>query len=252
MKIEKISDSQIRCILTKSELEKRDLKLSEIAYGSAKVKKLFQDMMHLAYIQCGFEADNIPLAIEVIPFRDYASIIVTKVEEPEELDTRYSRFAPSVDPQGGLLSELDRLFRNITSATSMGEGDLPFDLEDSDDIGPVDRDNMLSIGNIPFKETADKYFYFDNLSDLFTLSAALDSSLFIKSTLYKSRDKAEGATYLLELSKDGITDEDFNTLCAFVSEYGSLVTAMETFPYYITEHYDVLLKEDALSFLKNI
>ena len=50
MKIEKINDHQIRCVLSKSELEKRELKLSEIAYGSAKVKKLFRDMMQLAYI----------------------------------------------------------------------------------------------------------------------------------------------------------------------------------------------------------
>ena len=108
MKIEKINDSQIRCILTKSELEKRDLKLSEISYGSAKVKKLFQDMMLLADVQCGFKADDLPLAIEVTPFRDYAAITVTKVEDPEELDTRYSRFAPGVDNQGGVLSELDK------------------------------------------------------------------------------------------------------------------------------------------------
>ena len=40
---------------------------------------------------------NIPLMIEAIPLNaDCIVLIITKVEDPEELDTRFSRFAPSV------------------------------------------------------------------------------------------------------------------------------------------------------------
>ena len=57
MKIEKISDNQIRCILTADDLAKRQLKLSELAYGSEKAKRLFRDMMQQAAFQYGFEAE---------------------------------------------------------------------------------------------------------------------------------------------------------------------------------------------------
>ena len=40
MKIEKISDKQIRCTLTREDLASRELKLSELAYGSDKAKDL--------------------------------------------------------------------------------------------------------------------------------------------------------------------------------------------------------------------
>ena len=66
MKIEKINDRQIRCTLTREDLASRELKLSELAYGSDKAKALFQDMMQLAARDFGFEADNIPLMIEAI------------------------------------------------------------------------------------------------------------------------------------------------------------------------------------------
>ena len=36
MKIEKINDNQIRCTLTRDDLAQRQLKLSELAYGSEK------------------------------------------------------------------------------------------------------------------------------------------------------------------------------------------------------------------------
>ena len=48
MKIEKINENQIRCTLTKSDLEERHIRLSELAYGSAKAKDLFRDMMQQA------------------------------------------------------------------------------------------------------------------------------------------------------------------------------------------------------------
>ena len=67
MKIEKVNDHQIRCTLTREDLADRELKLSELAYGTEKAKDLFRDMMQQASFEFGFEADDIPLMIEAIP-----------------------------------------------------------------------------------------------------------------------------------------------------------------------------------------
>ena len=83
MKIEKISDNQIRCTLTKEDLDSHQIRISELAYGTDKAKKLFREMMQQAQIEFGFEADNIPLMIEAIPVNGESVIlIVTKVEDP--------------------------------------------------------------------------------------------------------------------------------------------------------------------------
>lgn len=82
------------------DLEVRHMKISEIAYGSEKARSLFRDMMEQASHQFGFEADNIPLMIEAIPMPNECIILdITKVSDPEELDTRFSRFSQSsVEP----------------------------------------------------------------------------------------------------------------------------------------------------------
>lgn len=86
MKIEKINENQIRCTLTREDLETHQVNLKELAYGSEKAKKLFRDMMQQAQMQFGFEADNIPLMIEAIPVNlDSIILIITKVEDPDEL-----------------------------------------------------------------------------------------------------------------------------------------------------------------------
>ena len=85
MKIEKVNDNQIRCTLTKEDLADRQLKLSELAYGTEKAKVLFRDMMQQAAYEFGFEAEDIPLMIEAIPLSaDTIILIITKVEYPEE------------------------------------------------------------------------------------------------------------------------------------------------------------------------
>lgn len=67
MKIEKVNDHQIRCTLTKEDLADREIKLSELAYGTDKAKDLFRDMMQQASFEFGFEAEDIPLMIDAIP-----------------------------------------------------------------------------------------------------------------------------------------------------------------------------------------
>ena len=54
MKIEKINDNQIRCTLTHADLAARNLKISELAYGTEKAKSLFRDMMQQASFDFGF------------------------------------------------------------------------------------------------------------------------------------------------------------------------------------------------------
>ena len=55
-------------------------------------------MMQQASNELGFEVDDIPLMIEAIPISSECLIlIVTKVEDPEELDTRFSRFTKDTD-----------------------------------------------------------------------------------------------------------------------------------------------------------
>lgn len=90
MKIEKLNDHQIRCTLTSEDLATRNIKLSELAYGSEKAKALFRDMMQQAAMDFGFEAEDIPIMIEAIPLSsEKIVLIISKVESPDELDTRF-------------------------------------------------------------------------------------------------------------------------------------------------------------------
>ena len=89
MKIEKINDRQIRCILTKEDLEDRKIRLSELVYGGEKARGLFRDMLVKAAEELGFDYNNNPLMVEAVPAgHEQLVLIITRVDDPEELDTR--------------------------------------------------------------------------------------------------------------------------------------------------------------------
>ena len=80
MRIEKISETQVKFILSKSDLDERDIKMSELAYGSEKTHRLFQEMMRQAHTECNFESDNTPLMVEAMPVgTSHVVIVVTKI-----------------------------------------------------------------------------------------------------------------------------------------------------------------------------
>ena len=98
MKIERINENQIRCTLNSTDLAERQIELSELAYGSEKARQLFHEMIQAAAVEVGFDVDNMPLMVEAIPLTmDSIMLIVTRVEDPDELDTRFSRFSPSAE-----------------------------------------------------------------------------------------------------------------------------------------------------------
>ena len=128
MKIERISDTQIRCTLSREDLATRNINLSELAYATDKAKELFRDMIQQANDEFGFDTENLPLMVEAIPIMpDSIVLIITKVEDPEELDTRFSRFSPGNDTapsRADLLAQMVGaddiidLFRKLSEATA--------------------------------------------------------------------------------------------------------------------------------------
>lgn len=241
MKIEKLNENQIRCTLTKEDLASRKLKISELAYGSEKAKNLFRDMMRQANFEFGFEAEDIPLMIEAVPLNGESIVlIVTKVEDPEELDTRFSRFAPSVMEDDGEeddyeadapSSEVLDLFRKIRDTKKQSPaGDTPLPQ-------PEDTANDS-------KRT--RVFSMSSLQQVMTVAGITAGNYEGLSSLYK--DEHTG-NYLLVLTQGDSSSHSFDRICNIISEYGSLQRMMPAGLTFLAEHYEALIEKDALSAL---
>lgn len=246
MKIEKLNDNQIRCTLTKADLADRQIKLSELAYGSEKAKSLFRDMMLQASAEFGFEANDIPLMIEAIPMpNECVVLIITKVSDPDELDTRFSKFSPS----------------SIDAADSISDSGKPIAPEGADEILDIFKrmaekhlknlsEEQPAVSQEKEKETdLTRLYCFDTLDSIIDAAHVLNTYYRGKNLLYK--DSSENIYYLV-LHKSSHTPEEFNKICNILTEYGSNEPYTNSVEAYMREHYELIIKKDALQKLQNV
>ena len=265
MKIEKLNENQIKCTLTREDLASRQLKVTELAYGSEKAKQLFRDMMQQAFRDFHFEAENSPLMIEAIPLSpDSLVIIVTKVPDPEELDSRFARFSPEdgpgasaeslsgIDDVMSLISRLTKAAKSAVDASSAvknqkaGSGAkvpaLPGTEQEHSETDEA-PDSSREIYRLS------RFYLFHDLETLIRASQAAASDYAGHNSLYKNPD--DGHLYLI-LQKGDTKAETFNCLCNILSEYGlqaDFTTGLEEL---FREHMQVLLSGNALQTLRTL
>ncbi|MDD3362601.1 MAG: adaptor protein MecA [Hespellia sp.] len=238
MKIEKLNDNQIRCTLTRADLAERQLKLSELAYGTEKAKSLFRDMMQQASFDFGFEAEDIPLMIEAIPASaDSLVLIITKVEDPEELDTRFSKFTPNGDfdsntntPQLEKLEGAEEFLDLLDKVKGATASAVPPEKESS----------------TPFQV---RLFSFEDIDSVILVSHLLAPQYSGSNTLYKNN---AAGIYVLALTQSDLTNMEFNKICNMLSEYGASEKASPAILAYLEEHCETTISANAIQKLSQI
>ena len=91
MRIERISDTQMKFVLMHTDLMERDIKISELSHSSDKTQQLFKEVLQIAQDEGSFVSpDNAPYLIEATKIGiDGLSVVVTRMS-PEDLDQRFS------------------------------------------------------------------------------------------------------------------------------------------------------------------
>lgn len=255
MKIEKISDNQIRCTLNKQDLQERELRISELAYGTEKAKELFRDMMQQASYEFGFEAEDIPLMIEAIPVSaECLVLVVTKVEDPDELDTRFSSFSSDRDSEEDLDLEEDEHFEEELFSTLLQDEENVYEatlFEDSsaekefiplpDAVAPANiiKSNKKSENVDSAPMPVFRIFSFSQLDDVIDLSKKIGTFYHGANSLFKD---TEEEIYYLIMSKDDHTVEEFNKISNVVTEFGTLIRSNYATLSYFQEHFLLIQK----------
>jgi len=210
VKIVKISDTQIKIILNQADLKHRDIKISELAYGSKKAQELFRDMMETAFEEHGFDASNVPLMIEAVPLSiDSIMIIVTKVDNPEEIDERISALRPKIN---------SRTFKKKST------------IAEEEKVSPT-----LMV------------YSFGRLDDVIDASIRLYPLYCGANSLYKDIDNKR---YFLVLHKNYFVNSSASQIESILSEYGNKHVSSPLSEGFLAEHGELMIQNKAIEMLK--
>ncbi|MGL4344244.1 MAG: adaptor protein MecA [Cellulosilyticaceae bacterium] len=221
MKIEKISDTQIRVTLNHADLQNRDIKIGELAYGSSKTQALFRDMMTRAYEDFGFETENVPLMIEAVPLSsDSIMIVVTKVEDPSQIDEK-----------------LDTIGERPTHRT--------FKDPVADRLVDLELMGKAAEPKVAHSKDSDILLYaFNNFDDICSAAHHIVPLYFGKSTLYKYGEK-----YFMLLQKNERKNTKKSILISLLNEFGQRGQSNDLSAMFLQEHGKVMIHNDAVDVL---
>lgn len=263
MKIERINENQIRCTLTKSDLEEHQMLLNELAFGGEHAKDLFREMMEQASDEVGFVADDIPLMIEAIPVSpEKLVLIVTKMDNPEDLDAKFSKY---MNP----LQAIDDLFTDHDENTESEEEDTS-EVVEQDSKKPAEKEIFSPLGQIlsqakklaeqhmnektaEKKETpqveTQKIYRFPSLLQTMDAAQKIASIYTGDNTLYKD---TEETFYYLVLEMESQTPEVALRVNNILSEFGLCIPYNYAIQAYFDEHFIKMIPEQAISVLVSL
>lgn len=257
MNIEVLGNLRVKCTLTSEYLKSRWIDPGDLAYGSEAATALFRDIIEETRERFGidFQArENHPVMIEAIPMGEGSlAVIISKAEDAEELDTRFSRFSPEHTAEG------------ITP--DYGDDDEDPDEEDIDtdaprmplgerrrrEKAPSVRKNVTDYGK-PFFETLEKEkekireggcivtITFDKLGDLYDLASA-GPTYKGETSLYKNSSTGK---YLLVIPAEG---EEYTAAMNFAqaaSEFGKARIVPRSGAAFLDKDHECLIGSGAL------
>ena len=171
---------------------------------------------------------------------DSIVLIITKVEDPEELDTRFSKFAPSPFDD-----------------TDTARKSLPDKLEGAEDFLQLLNKVKEAVAEMPGKlvrtessvGTAIRLFSFGSLDRVLDAAHLLSPMYHGVNTLYK--DPSDGF-FVLALTQSSHTKSDFSKICNMLTEYGILEKSTPASLAYLEEHCETIYTQTAIQHLAKL
>ena len=191
MKIERISENQLKLTLTKADLAERKIKLEDLISPSERTQKLFRDIMEQALD----EEDFIPSG------GDGIMIIVTKVNNKEK--------------------------------------------HADEDLRRWKKKPMDTLAHEEEKNSDILIYSFPSLDDVIGVSLRLDGAFKGESAVYKN----DGKYFLVMQGDTYTTEETAEDAERILKEYGQKHISTPLAKYYLLEHGETLLAEQAIKAL---
>lgn len=251
MKIEKINERQICCIISTQDLINNQLKLSELALGSSKARGFFRSIMLKARDDCGFDGLNSPLMIEAMPQPpDMLKLIITKMK-PEDQNSGVHQ-----DPLDEEPKKIELHFKGADSVLSLFKkapgADTPVRNEprsgDNSASYMYDAIQKILENALPDEEQPPviEAFRFSSIDNAVTAAKAMKDYYDGDNSLYSETGQS---TYLLVVRCVSETPEEFNKICNILTEYSVPVHCTVSGENYLREHGNEMIADNALQVL---
>ncbi len=251
MRFEFIDENKIKIKITKSDLEERELKITELAYGSDKAREFFQEVMELAYEELGFDVNNIPIVVEAVPISlEEINVFVTKLVSPDDLEQTLEHLPEKRMQKQNI--ELDFLREKLEEAKDNIFNDLSNRKAIRLDPNGRDkaRENKADIAKSQDTEKSPKdkayitIFSFDSIDTAVFATKRIPKDITFKSSLVLNNER-----FYLTIETKKMNHNEFIKIEDRLFEYGEKHISTIESKQLLAEHGEIIIKKDAINVL---
>ena len=227
MEIDKINDDTFRCILTKEDLEDRNLKFEDFLKNSSQVQELLREVMEQAHDRFGFEVRNNAVALRMMPTQEGDLNIIVCGGTPEE---QFKTFMREVIKASGMPPEM-----------LWGEGRPPKDTANVS-VSDVKADSVREL----FPNLIVSFADLDSVSDY---ARRIFNNRPVNSDLYKNRQ--DGRYYLI-IRSNRLSKKYFEMILNCFGDYCELYGMDEMREAHIKEEFEPIILKKAVRVMARV
>jgi len=185
MRLEKINDKQVRCVISNQDLAAHHITPKELRYGSPETTSLFREIVNKAVDEFHFNEEELPIMIEAIPMGvEGLLLIVTAIEDAEELDPHFATFIEGPEEENVLKNPLHL---QVVSEEMKGPKGCVFSFKELEDIILFVKGIPSAIDSSLYKTENGYYLMLEKPSDMelktfgIVMNTLMESGEFVKS-----------------------------------------------------------------------
>lgn len=213
MRMEKINEHQVRCLISNQDLQMRQLTPGEMHYGDPGMRALFKEMLQTASKQYGFNKEEYPVMIEAVPVREGLLIVLSAVENPEETDPHFVHFH-----------------------------------EEDNEETPLEGDAFFNMPAEAVPDIRHVVFHFTGIDEAVGFARRI-GEYEGESSLYRGEGRHE--FFMVLMRPENVKSGEFLTLVNQVAEYSDGIVGDPIFAAKLLEH-DVPALKDAINILRRM
>ena len=229
MKLYRVNNDSLRCILSTEDLEKYNIKLQDFVTQSSAATHFIRTLMQKAEEEIGFQSTHGMISLKVMEMPDH-DLCLTITETPED------------DFRGKLVKGISDLLSSIGSTDDS-------ELKNLMDRFGADPDNFsLDADSDDFEYWDEVVIKFTDIDDAIEYASRVKYGRPIISELYRLED----GKFALAVHQGRMASESFDRVVSLASEF---CTSIEEYRYdgaVLKEHGEVIIKEKAITALKKI
>lgn len=248
MKIKKLDNYTVRCVLTEDDMIENDITLEDFFSDRDKIHDLMETIIDKARDEVGYEIKDEILSMQIMPLPKNGLAITISGKQ----DDKMKDLIGNVKDFASMIAQSDNDEMNeeddIEKMESLDNLDEPV-VQDEKPAKAKSKNASETIEDKPKEKNKIKIFSFKTLSEIEGYCKTMQSPKYVTSHLYK--DSAASCYYLV-MEQGRLTIKTFQKACETAIEFSDLISCEPSRMFHMKEHCELLISRNAIATMRKI